>query len=141
MYMSVPASGQPIDNDVSYGALEAIEAAIVRAVLRGEEKVSALQRTSLRLSAQHLAAGIGSAAPLFASVSASDLAIGLIHLKDDPVALADWAGFVLVSTEWLGFHDHLHAAGEKLIAAIWSIAFGAPIDGAALRLAHSIINA
>ena len=141
MYMAVPAYGQPIDGDVAYASLEAIEAAIVRAVLRGEEKVTALQRTRLRLSAQYLAHGIGTAAPLFASTRPGDLATGLIALKDDPVALADWAGFILLAAEWFEFADNQSAACEKLIAAIWNLAFGARVDAAMLRLAHSLINA
>lgn len=139
MYMDVPTAGTRIDGEfASISQIAAIEAAVVRAVLRGEERVAALKRTSLRLSADRLLHAVGSPLPLFATVRTRDLAQGLLALKDDAAALADWAGFVVVSAELLGFEDRHSAACDRLLAAIWNLAFGAPVDEPTIRLAHSI---
>jgi hypothetical protein len=142
MYMEVPAPGLPIDGELAlFASVDAMEAAIVRAILRGEEKVTALKRTSLSLSAQGLRRRIGSPASLFATITAQDVAEGLLTLKDNPAALADWAGFVLLSSELFGFEDRHSAACDRLLAAIWTLAFGAPVEPTIIRLAQSIAKA
>lgn len=122
----------------SFGDLQAIEGAIVRAILRGEQSVEALKQTTIRISAQRVYRDIGTAADVFLSVTSADLAEGLLNLKNDTAALSDWARFILITSEHLSLADRHTDYCDRLLSAIWDLAFGAPVDETAIRLAQSV---
>jgi hypothetical protein len=130
MYMNVPAASRDVVLEPFAGiaALESVEAVIVQAIMRGEQLTDELPHFS-----------IADGAPVFLSISSRDLAKGLLNLKDDPPALADWAGFILIMSEHLKF-DRPGEHSDRLLAAIWQLAFGAPVSGAMIRLAESVVS-
>ncbi len=121
-----------------FGDLEAIEAAIVRAIVRGEQPVATLKETTVRISADRVYRATGTPGLAFLSVGASDLAEGLLNLKSDPAALRDWASFILLTSEFFAFADRHTEYCDRLLVAISDLAFGAPVGIPAIRLAQSI---
>jgi len=121
-----------------YGDLEAIEAAIVRAIVRGEQSVATLKETTVRISAHRVYRATGTPGSAFLSVHSSDLAEGLLNLKSDPAALGEWASFILLTSEFFAFGDRHTDYCDRLLAAISDLAFGAPVGVPAIRLAQSI---
>lgn len=140
MYMDAPAFGNQIALAAvaRFGDVEAIEAAIVRAIVRGEQSAASLKDTSISLSARGLERPLGAPAALFIGVTSADLAAGLINRSRDAAALAEWARFVLLTSELFCFDDRHTDYCDRLFGAIWELAFGAPASAATLRLAHSI---
>lgn len=125
---------------VPYGDLEAIEAAIVKAVVRGEQPVGALKQTTVHISARGLVRTFGSPAELFVSIKPCDLAAGLLALKSDPSALAEWARFIVVTSDSIACEDRHTAYCDRLFHAIWDLAFGAPVGAAMIHLARTICS-
>lgn len=130
MYMNVPTHGREIafDGFAGFVPLESVEAAVMQAMVRGEQLAAVLPPISDT-----------GGTPALLSISPRDLAQGLLNLRDDPSALADWAGFVLVMTENLKF-DRPSEQSDRLLAAVWQLAFGAPLSPAMIRLAESVVS-
>jgi hypothetical protein len=130
MYMNVPAVRRDVALEpfAGFTPLESVETVVLQAIMRGEQPTEVLPQFSV-------AAG----APVFLSISSRDLAAGLLNLKDDPLALADWAGFILIMSEHLKF-DRPGEHSDRLLAAVWQLAFGAPVSGAMIRLAESVVS-
>ncbi len=121
-----------------FGDLEEIEAAIVRAIVRGEQSVATLKETTVRISAHRVYRATGTPGSVFLSVRSSGLAEGLLNLKSDPAALGEWASFIRLTSEFFAFADRHGDYCDRLLAAISDLAFGAPISIPAIRLAQSI---
>lgn len=71
-------------------------------------------------------------------VSASDLAAGIINLKDDPAVLADWANFVLSASDCFEIEDETPDYWDRLIGCVWELAFGARLNVRTLALALAV---
>ena len=123
-----------------FGGIEAIEAAIVRAIVRGEQPVGALEQTGIRITAHRVHRAVGDPAAAFLAVRSADFAEGILNLKATPQALAEWASFVLLTSELYALPDRHADYCDRLLAAIWDLAFGARLDAAVVRLASSIQN-
>jgi hypothetical protein len=140
MYMDALAFGNRIEpaEFVSYGDIEAIEAAIIRAIVRGEQSVGTLNQTTVRITARGLVRRFGSPAMLFLSVTPRDLADGLFNLKADPKALADWARFILVASDLFAFEDRHTDYRDRLLRIIWDLALGTPVGAPVIQFAHAV---
>lgn len=121
-----------------FGDLEAIEGAILRAILRGEQPIETLKETTIRVCANRVYRDTPTAADVFLSLGSADIAEGLLNLKHDPAALADWARFILITSDHLTFNDRHTDYCDRLLSTIWDIAFGKPVRETAIRLAQSI---
>ncbi|GAA0587503.1 hypothetical protein [Rhizomicrobium electricum] len=130
MYMNVPAHGREIafEGFAGFVPLESVEAAVMQAMVRGEQLAEVLPPTC-----------VSEGAPVLLSISSRDLALGLLNLKDDPLALADWAGFVLMMTDHLKF-DRPSEPSDRLLTAVWQLAFGVPVSPGMIRLAESVVS-
>lgn len=140
MYMDAPAFGNQIELAAlaRFGGVEAIEAAIVKAIVRGEQPVAGLKQTTVTLTARGLTHKDGAPAALFATLTSSDLAEGLLNLRADRAGLVEWARFVLLTSDLFAFDDRHTDYCDRLFGAIWDLAFGAPASEATVRLARSI---
>ena len=110
----------------------AVEGAALRAMVRGERPVA---------NAIQLAAGVKSAGDLrngAVTLSAADLAEGIMNLKNDPGALAEWASFILAAGDRFAFSDSEPEYWEHFLTCIWEIAFGASLGNSALALASAV---
>jgi len=122
----------PLPEKSQLAAIQAVDAATLRAILRGELPIEALETTSIRIGCY----GAKTAPTALRSlrIGARDIAEGLAKVNDDPVRLAEWARFVLVASEHFAFEDEKSDYADRLVACIWNLAFGAPLDPSALRL-------
>ena len=107
------------------------EIANFRAVVRGELPIAN------DMTARVLAAG-GAVQPVSFSVSAADLAEGIINLKDNRHALAEWASFILVTSDAFAVDDEHLGYWDRLSKCIWELAFGAPLREPTLALANAV---
>jgi len=106
------------------------EVATFRAVVRGELPIAGEM-------AAHVLAGGGNA-PSSVPVSSADLAEGILNLKDDRHALAEWASFILVISDAFEVDDEYLCYWDRLSKCIWELAFGAPLRQPALTLANTV---
>ena len=107
------------------------EVAIFRAVVRGELPIAN------EMAARVLAAG-GDLQPVSLCVSAADLAEGILNLKDNRHALAEWASFILVTSDAFEVDDEHLCYWYRLTKCIWELAFGAPLREPAVTLANAV---
>ena len=107
------------------------EIATFRAVVRGELPIAN------EMAARVLAAG-GDVQSVCLCVSAADLAEGIINLKDNRHALAEWASFILVTSDAFEVDDEHLCYWDRLSKCIWELAFGASLRQPALTLAHTV---
>ena len=109
----------------------ATEIATFRAVVRGELPIAN------EMAARVLATG-GDVQSVCLCVSAADLAEGIINLKDNRHALAEWASFILVTSDAFEVDDEHIGYWDRLSKCIWELAFGAPLREPALTLANAV---
>ena len=107
------------------------ELASLRAVVRGELPIAG------DMAARVLASG-GDLQPISLCVSAADLAEGIINLKDNRHALAEWASFILVTSDAFEVDDEHIGYWDRMSKCIWELAFGAPLRQPALTLANTV---
>jgi hypothetical protein len=104
------------------------DAAILKAVVRGERAVEDLKTTHLWIDARR-------GAPASHAVCSADLAEGIVNLKDDPVALEELASAIVAVSGLLALEDE-HA--DRLISRVWDLALGAPLAESTIRLARAV---
>ena len=133
MHSGTTASTAIFSNPVSPAVLAQPlgEAASLRAVVRGELPITN------GMAARILAAG-GTVERISLSVSAADLAEGIINLKDNHYALSEWASFVLVTSDVFDVDDEHICYWDRLSKCVWELAFGAPLRNTALSLANTV---
>lgn len=107
---------------------QTLENEMVRAVVRGELPLSALKHNNEERAASPLA------------VSETDLAEGILNLKDDQAALTEWANFVLTASELFKLEDGVSDYWDRLLSCIWELSFGQRLSIAALTLACAVRN-
>lgn len=117
---------------------DAADAAVVRAIVRGEAPLEALEATAIRITASRIQKDGRSKGAAFLMLSAADLAEGLLNRMHNPAGLAEWASFVLVAGELFAFEDRRSEICDRLIAAVWAVAFGGLIGQPAIALAQSL---
>jgi hypothetical protein len=120
------------------GLIEMSEAAAVRAIVRGEAHLDMLEDTSIRISAARITKSGRRFGAAFLVLTAADLAQGILSQMHNPAALAEWASFILVAGELFIFADRKTEACDRLLASVWSVAFGGHISQSAIRLAQSL---
>jgi hypothetical protein len=106
------------------------DAAILKAVVRGERAVEDLKTTRIWLNARR-----GFTVPASHAVCAADLAEGIVNLKDDPVALEELASAIVAVSGLLALEDE-HA--DRLISRVWDLALGVPLAESTIRLANAV---
>jgi len=107
------------------------EVVTLRAIVRGEMPIAT------DMAARVLAAG-GAVQPISLNISAADIAEGIINLKDNQHALAEWASFILVISDAFEVDDEHIGYWDRLSKYIWELAFGAPLREPALALANNV---
>lgn len=106
----------------------------LRAVVRGEQPLGRIFDTIAqapaveRITTPHV------------SVSAADLAEGIMNLKDDPAALSEWAGFILATCDLFELEDENCEYWDRLLACVWELALGAALGGASISMASAVRN-
>lgn len=108
------------------------DAAILKAVVRGERAVDDLKTTRLWINARRREGVV-----LSHALCAADLAEGIVNLENDPVALEELANAIVAVSGLLAFDDE-HA--DRLIARVWDLALGKPLAESTIRLAHAVRN-
>lgn len=111
---------------------QSIEAATLKAIVRGERAVK--DATRLWISVRQ-SGGTTDSDHLSQAVCASDLAEGIVKLKDDPVALEELANAIVAVSGLLSFEDEL---SDRLISCVWNLALGEPIGERTIRLANAV---
>lgn len=111
------------------GLIENIEAATVRAFVRGTLPVEALQDGGLRAR---------NASNSRIAIRAADIAAGIVTLRPHQAALSEWASFMLLILERFSYEPDDAAFCERLVAEIWDLSFGAPLKDSIARLAFSL---
>lgn len=114
------------------GAMCSSNDATLLAVVRGERPLADLPQTTF--VTRHVTGIACGPVP----VSASDLAEGIVNLKHDPAALADWANFVLSASDCFAVDDDAREYWDRLIARVWELAFGARLATRTLALAFAV---
>jgi|GEM_PF-1489686 len=125
---ATPLVSPTLQQFVSSQTIEAVQA-----VLRGECSVA----DAKGIQAHSLASTWADLHRAGLSLSASDLADGILNLKDDAAALADWASFIVVLSEGLSIEQDADYS-DRLLSAIWDLAFGRPLSASAVRLASAL---
>jgi hypothetical protein len=109
--------------------IQNIEAATVRAIVRGTLPVDAVKDGGI-----HTAAGTAGTIPM----GAADIAAGIMTHKDEPPALAEWANFLVVIADRLRFDAAESAWCEKLMASVWELSFGTPLKDSVFGFAQTL---
>lgn len=104
------------------------EAAVLKAVVRGERAVEDLKATRIWINARQGACANH-------TVCGADLAEGIVTLKDDPVALEELANAIVAVSGLLALEDE-HS--DRLISRVWDLALGAPLAESTIRLADAV---
>ncbi|MDR3527451.1 MAG: hypothetical protein P4L57_09235 [Rhizomicrobium sp.] len=117
------------------GMSQTIEGDALRAILRGETPLENFKSAGVAVYARRIEGSVSGRRMAPVVVSAADLAEGISNLKDDPVALAEWASFILVMSELFEFDVDSSDYCDRLVASLWDIALGAPLGESVLRLA------
>lgn len=118
------------------------ETTALKAMLRGERPAKATAEMGLRRDRYPSEMGVAEKPLASLTVCASDLAAGILRHKDDPVALEEWANFMLMvmTSKHLVFESEESDFCELLLSSIWQVAFGAPLGQPAIRLAYAVRN-
>ena len=111
-----------------------VDAAILKAVVRGERAVEDLKTTRLWINARRTE---GADDPVPHAVCSSDLAEGIVNLKDDPLALEELANAIVAVSGLLSFEDE-HA--DRLISCVWDLALGGHLEDSTIALADAVRN-
>jgi len=122
------------------GAAQTMESASLRAILRGETPLENFKNAGVAVYARRIEGSVSGLRMAPVVVSAADLAEGIANLKNDPVALAEWASFILVMSELFEFDVDSSDYCDRLVASLWDIALGAPLSESVLRLASAARN-
>jgi len=109
---------------------------VVRAVVRGELPLADLAGAGIS------ATNPAGCADRFAGlpVWSADLAAGIMNLKHDRSALADWAKFVVSAAEFFDYASHDVPCCQRLLSYIWQIPYGGGLSGRAITLATMVRN-
>jgi len=107
---------------------QTLENEMVRAAVRGELPLSALKHNNEGRPVSPLA------------VSETDLAEGILNLKNDQAALAEWANFILTASELFKLEDGVSDFWDRLLGCIWELSFGHRLSIAAVTLASAVRN-
>jgi hypothetical protein len=110
---------------------------VVRAVIRGELPVAALEDVGIHMTFTESSA-TAEPSPVVVSPTVADIVQGLLIYQHDPIALQRWALF-LMAASCVDF-DRLeaHPEGDLVIGAIWDASFEGRVDGAVLETARRL---
>lgn len=133
----ISPTGMMTPPDVFSGQ-EILETDSLRAIVRGEMPLENFKSAGVAVHARRIEGSAAGLKVVPLAVHAEDLAEGMLNLKSDAAALSEWASFVLVMSELFAFSDDEAEYCDRLIAAIWDIAFGKPLTGTAIRLAATV---
>lgn len=136
MYLDSGVAYATIPHQTAEQKRQNSDAAILRSVVRGESGFEAITKAGIRIgdycAKKHTS-------PLNAlPLRASDLAEGMLALKDDPAHLSDWASFIVMISDSVVFEDECGDYGERFLSCIWDFAFGGKPADASIRLARAI---
>ncbi len=97
-----------------------------RAAVRGEQPVKEIPvHTGLREARQQ-------------SLCPADVAEGIINLKNDPLALSEWAIFILATGDASKVRGAESDYWDRLLSGIWEIALGSRPSDPVVALAYAI---
>jgi len=119
-------------------AHETLETDSLRAIVRGEMPLENFKNAGVAVHARRIEGSAAGLKIVPLAVQADDLAEGILKLQSDSAALSEWASFVLVMSELFSFDAEDAEYCDRLIGAIWDIAFGKPLTGSAIRLASTV---
>lgn len=109
---------------------------VVRAVVRGELPLCDLAAAGISASNPAACAERFAGLP----VCSADLAAGIMNLKDDRIALSDWAKFVVNAAEYFDYASHDVPCCQRLLSYIWQAAYGGGLTPRAITLATMVRN-
>jgi hypothetical protein len=110
---------------------------VVRAVVRGEVPVAALEDVGIHMTFTENSATV-EPSPFVVSPTVADIVQGLLTYQHDPTTLQRWALF-LIAASCVDF-DRLeaHPDGDLVIGAIWDASFEGRVDSAVLETAKRL---
>lgn len=120
---------------------------LVRAVVRGQLPMSALEDAGVSVNVQENEPGkerrikIRLRTPLSVDLQPVDLALGLLEYKDNPPKLQEWATFIMSASEIIDL-TFLESwpEGEELLEALWDASFEGRVKEATVRVASALTH-
>lgn len=121
---------------------EALPREVIRAVVRGQLPMSALEDAGVSINVQENESGnerrikVGLRTPLSVDLQPVDLALGLLEYKDHPAKLREWATFIMSASEIIDL-TFLESwpEGEELLEALWDASFDGRVKDATVQVA------
>lgn len=108
---------------------------VIRAIVRGERDWTDLTALGIAVLPFEDGFEILNNDLVRGTVSASDVAVGMLRLSTDPIRLRHWAALLLAGSSFVDLDVEGHANGDALLETLWDLSFGAPLTERALTLA------
>ena len=120
---------------------------LIRAVVRGQLPMSALEGAGVSVSVQEDEAAkkrrikVGLRTPISVDLEPVDLALGLLEYKDNPPKLQEWATFIMSASEIIDL-TFLESwpEGEELLEGLWDASFEGRAKDTTIRVASALAH-